>query len=250
MGKLSDNLRIQRHQLKKFKRCYSNFPEGSWKYPPPPDPDLIVHTNEGDLGIEHTRLFRTDHSNGIVRQEQESVEDSIVNRAREIYEQSGGPPVNVAVSFNSNIRLGKKDVSSLSTVLAAIAGRYIPDIGQQFILEAVRFIPRPFPREIDIIFIDRHSKSETFWTVYRGDNVPSLTSEYIEDKIQTKETRREKYLKRCSKVWLLIVETGGSPSSHFEIPSEVVEKIYKSNFDRIFLLRDFGCEVIELKTES
>lgn len=184
-----------------------------------------------------------------MRQEQESLEDRIVNRAREIYEQYGGPPLHVAVSFNSNIRLGKKDVSPLSTFPASIIARYVPDVGQQFVLEAVRFIPRPFPCEVDMIFIDRYSQSETFWTVYRGDTVPSLTSEHIEDKIQNKETRREKYLKRCSKVWLLIVETGGSPSSHFEIPRTVIEKVYKSNFDRIFLLRDFMCEVIELKTE-
>jgi hypothetical protein len=89
-----------------------------------------------------------------------------------------------------------------------------------------------------------------FWTVGRGDTVPTLTSELIEDIIQNKETRRERYLSRCSKIWLLIVETGGLPSSYFQIPKAVVEKIYKSNFDRIFLFRDFMYEVIELKTES
>jgi hypothetical protein len=249
MGKLSDNLRIQRHQLKKFQRCYSDFPQGKWEYASPPDPDLIVHTNEGDLGIEHTRIFRTDHSNGIVRQEQESLEDRIVNRAREIYEQYGGPSLQVAVSFNSNIRIGKKDVSSLSTFLASIVARYVPDVGQQFILEAARFIPRPFPSEIDIIFIGRHSGGEMSWVVYRGDNVPSLTAEHIEDRIQHKEAKRVEYLRRCSKIWLLIVETGGVPSSHFEIPTEVLERVYKSNFDRIFLFGDVRCEVIELKTE-
>jgi hypothetical protein len=249
MEELSDNQKIQRCQLEKFKRCYSDFPEGRWEYPPPPDPDLMVYTNGGVLGIEHTRIFRTDHSNGIVRQEQESLEERIVNRAREIYEQYGGPPLHVAVSFNSNIRLGKKDVASISTFLAGIVARYIPDVGQQVILEASRFIPRPFPREVDIIFIDRYGKSEMFWTVYRGDTVPTLTTELIEDKIQNKEAKREKYLSRCSKIWLLIVETGGAPSSHFDIPRAVVEKVYKSNFDRIFLLKDFGCEAIELKAE-
>lgn len=249
MEKLTDNLKIQRYQLEKFKRCYSDFPEGRWEYPPPPDPDLIVHTDEGDLGIEHTRIFRTDHSNGIARQEQESLEERIVNRAREIYEQYGGPPLRVAVLFNSNIRLGKKDVTSISTFLAGIVARYVPDVGQQFILDASRFIPRPFPSEVNMIFIDRYGKSEMFWTVGRGDNVPTLTPEEVEGKIQNKEAKREQYLSRCSKIWLLIVESGGVPSSHFEIPSAVVEKVYKSNFDRIFLFGDFDCKAIELKTE-
>lgn len=30
----SDNQKIQRYQLEKFKRCYSNIPEGEWESPP------------------------------------------------------------------------------------------------------------------------------------------------------------------------------------------------------------------------
>ena len=128
--------------------------------------------------------------------------------------------------------------------------RYVPDIGRTFQLEGWQFIAQGLSPAIMIIFIDRPSDPrETFWSVESGGAVPELAPEQIRERIQDKEAKLGKYLNKCSKAWLLIVEDGFTLSSYFVISDEVKKQVYKSSFDRIFLFRNFICEAIELNIE-
>lgn len=101
-----------------------------------------------------------------------------------------------------------------------------------------------------MVFIDRPGTScEMLWGVGRGGVVPDLPSDSIRERVQDKESKIPRYLGKCSKVWLLIVEDGFAPSSYFDIPDEVKSENYRSTFDRIFLFRNFSREVIELNVE-
>lgn len=242
MRPLTQNEREQYSHILRFKESFSEFPAGILCFDD--NPDVLVKTSEGILGVEHTRLFWGD------LKEQESLEQRIVDRAKEMYELSGGPPLYVNVSFDSNIKLGLKDIDSIATSLHRIVCRYVPDVGGRFDLEGWRFVSRGFSPSITMIFIDRPSNScEMLWGVGRGGGVPDLALDSIMEKIQAKESRIVKYLGKCSKIWLLIVEDGFAPSSYFVISDEVKRQIYKSKFDRIFLFRNFSCEAIELHVE-
>jgi hypothetical protein len=242
MRSLTQNEREQYSHILRFKDSFSGFPDGILCFDD--NPDVLVKTPEGFLGIEHTRLYWGN------LKEQESLEQRIVNRAKELYVLGGGPPLYVNVLFDPKIRLGVKDIDSIAASLNGIVCRYVPDVGGRFDLEGWRFISGGFSPSIMMIFIDRPGKScELFWSVGRGGAVPDLTSDSIRERIQDKESKIGKYLDKCSKVWLLIVEDGFTPSSYFVISDEAKREIYKSRFDRIFLFRNFNCEVIELNAE-
>jgi hypothetical protein len=196
------------------------------------------------LGIEHTRLYWGN------LKEQESLEQRIVDRAREMYEASGGPPLVVNVLFDSKVRLGVKDSDSIAASLNRLVCSYLPNVGGRLDLEGWRFVSRGFAPAIMKIFIDRPSDPcEVLWGVGRGGAVPDLPPDSIRESIQIKESKINRYLDKCSKVWLLIVEEGFAPSSYFVISNAVKEEIYKSKFERLFLFRNFSREVIVLNVE-
>ncbi len=238
----TQNEREQYSHILRFKESFFDFPEGILCFDD--TPDVLIKTLEGFWGVEHTRLYR------VVLKEKESLEQRIVGRAKEIYESSGGPPLYVTVLFDSKTRLRVRDIDSIAASLNGIACRYIPTVGGSFVLEGWRFVSEGCSPSIQMVFIDRPDNScEMFWGVGRGGAVPDLASEQIIERIRDKETRLGKYLRKCSKIWLLIVEDGFTPSSYFVISDEVKKQTYKSSFDRIFLFRNFSREVIELSVE-
>lgn len=243
MRPLTQNEREQYSHILRFKESFPDFPEGVLCFDD--NPDVLVKTPEGILGIEHTRLYWGE------LKEQESLEQRIVDRAKDMYELSGRPPFYVNVLFDPKIRLGVRDIDLIAASLHRIVCRYVPAVGERFDLEGWRFVSRGFSPSIMMIFIDRPSNScEMLWGVGRGGAVPELASDSIIAKIQAKESKIDKYLGKCSKIWLLIVEDGFAPSSYFVISDEVKKQIYKSSFDRIFLFRNFSREAIELNVES
>jgi hypothetical protein len=242
MKPLTFNEREQYSHILRFKESFADFPEGILCFDD--NPDVIVKTQEGFYGIEHTRLFH-----GALK-EQESLEQRIVDRAKEMYESLGAPPLYVTVLFDSKVRLGVRDIDSIAANLKGIVHGCIPAVGVHSMLEGWKFTPRGYAPSISTIFVDRPKEScEMFWAVGRGGAVPDLAPEQIRERIQGKEAKLGKYLNKCSKVWLLIVEDGFTPSSYFVISDEVKNQVHKSSFDRIFLFRNFRCEVTELRAK-
>ena len=242
MRSLTLNEREQYSHILRFKESFADFPEGILCFDD--NPDVLVKTSEGYYGIEHTRLYWGN------LKEQESLEQRIVDRAKEVYELTGGPPLIVNVLFDPNVRLAVKDIDSIAASLNRLVCSYVPNVGGRFDLEGWRFVSRGFSPSIMTIFIDRPSDScEMLWGVGRGGAVPDLPSNSIRECIQGKESKIDRYLDKCSKIWLLIVEDGFTPSSYFIISDEAKREMYKSRFDRIFLFRNFNCEVIELNAE-
>jgi hypothetical protein len=242
MRSLTQNEREQYSHILRFRESFSDFPKGILCFDD--NPDVLVKNQEDIWGIEHTRLYR-----GVMK-EQESLEQRIVDRAREMYESSGAPPLYATVLFDSKIRLWKRDINVIAANLNEVVSRYVPNVGERFQLEGWRFVLQGFTPAIMMIFIDRPNDScEMFWSVGRSSVVPHLASDQIRERIHDKEARLGKYLSRCSKVWLLVVEDGFAPSGYFVISDKVKECIYKSKFDRIFLFRNFSREAIELHVE-
>jgi hypothetical protein len=242
MRPLTQNEREQYSHILRFKESFSDFPEGILCFDD--NPDVLVKTREGFLGIEHTRLYW-----GSLK-EQESLEQRIVDHAKEMYEESGGPPLYINVLFDPNVRLRVKDIDSIASSLYGLICRYVPHVGERIDLEGWRFVSRGFSPAVMMIFLDRPTAScEMSWGVGRGGVVPDLPSDSIRERIQDKESKKARYLGKCSKVWLLLVEDGFAPSSYFDIPDGLKSENYKSTFDRIFLFRNFSREVIELNAE-
>ena len=119
---LSPNKRRERFQLIRFADIWSEFPLGKRVFAKDEEkPDLIVLTNEGRLGIEHTELqYEPEGAKQIFLREAESLQERVIDKAKQIYDAQNGPNLYLSVQFNESKALTKRTVESVAASLAKI----------------------------------------------------------------------------------------------------------------------------------
>ena len=95
-------------------------------------PDLIVHTDAGEVGIEHTKLLQVEAVPDVVLpQAQEQLQDRVVSRAKAMFEERGGRMLGVIPYFSSdsNNILSKRNVDEAASRLAGVMAHAIQMLG-------------------------------------------------------------------------------------------------------------------------
>jgi hypothetical protein len=260
---MSRNKKEEKYHLERFAESFSEFPNGIRDYAETSadKPDLMVHAPEGIIGIEHTRLFRIPDSPAEpIMQEQEALQNRIVTGAHEAYQAAGGRAAYLLVYFDERVPLRQAEVVMYSGKLTE-AMRFLEiELGSEsnskFLIENWKYnqrFPNGLPPGIHSIHFNYVTKPGfELWGAARTAFIPSLTQERIQAKIGDKEKRLDDYrtrcnqLGRCYQVWLLIVCDLSAPSSHFDLPNDVRAVSYKSNFDRVFLMKLFSNSILPL----
>jgi hypothetical protein len=256
MNRKYDSKREERFHLRVFAKCYSEFPVGRCRYGRPPDPDLVVHTEQGRIGIEHTRLFRIADQPNKPMQRQEALQNRIVTNARDTYRAAGGRDAHLSVYFDDRVTLGKADVAMYSDKLADAMRVIEAELGSHIKADVPiqihnweynRRFPNGLPAGFQLLYFDYVSKPGfECWGVAHGTVVPLLRQDHIQAKIDNKEKRLAGYRANCQQVWLLIVADGSTPSTRFDFPADVRTIPYKSHFDRAFLMESFSNLIVNL----
>lgn len=78
--------------------------------------------------------------------------------------------------------------------------------------------------------------------------IPHLSVADVEAVISKKESLLEGYRTRCQRAWLLIATDAGMRSSHYDVPFEVTECSYFTQFERVFLMTIVHRNLAELYT--
>lgn len=231
----------ERWHLKRFVEICSDFPLGEIVFQD--KPDLLVLTEQEIIGIEHTQLINNEE-NGL--KAQEVLENRIVKKAKEIFENDKDIPIYVYVYFQPGTNLHKRKVSDISQALAALVLNYLPEKGNDANIECWR-LPYTFPSEINHVYIFWFEKATyPLWAVSMAGMVPHLTKEIIANRIQRKEKLLESYLKVCDEVWLLIVLDGFTPAGNWDVDTDVLGAEYMSNFKRVILYNHFTSKYKDL----
>lgn len=252
---------IERNQFERFKNCYSHFPDGTVNHKD--RPDFRVHTKNGIYGIEHTRVFRPKSKQGIVLQEQESLKEETVEKAKALYHKSGDHPNLIVDVFfrshyglkfkNYDTKLTKQKVDGLANSISKFVINNIPDPGSRIVLP--RMNPRTYkrlPKEIKQIAIQRDFKSNNeIWDPSLGGFVPELTPDLIQKSISKKQGDVKKFEVDCLQNWLLIVEAGTKPSKSFDSEKDnFINQTYSTDFDKVFLFRMLDRKVYDLNIQK
>jgi hypothetical protein len=252
---MADN---QKNDLCLFLELFGGLDESSCAFTDVPD--LIVHHNSQVIGIEHTRLYREDSTIPAGRQlrPQEKIHWRLVERAREIFQQRSNRLLWLYITFKEPFDYRQYDIAQEATllaqsVLAALSRSPAsgPDesVGRMQSWKAQQ-LGLPFPAGVDAYdFTVVHKPGLELWAPVYGGAVPTLTPQQLEEVIREKETRLDRYRSRCATVWLLVVTDAGLPSSHFDITEALEHHLFRSSFDRIFLLTPFQRRLIELRTQ-
>lgn len=211
-------------------------------------PDLVLRTDNGFIGIEHTRLV---HSSEHVSLNQDNLQDQIVREAWARYREQGEPPRLVHIHFHPG-RLQKRDIRPYAERIQTFVAQLDLMPGESRHIEAWaanRERNDTLPPQIESIWIDAvETEDESLWGVERSSVVPELTRGLIESRIREKEIHIPAYRTECTYLWLLLVADGFSPATHFIIPHRLAEYPFVSGFDRIFVYHHFKRELLELPT--
>lgn len=235
-------------EIKRFKKHYSGFPKGDIRTgTPQKEPDIVVTIQNGDVGIEITEFYREKGSTSLALQAQESLKESIVEKAQIIYKKEGNPPLIVSIFWSAHVNLNNKDIKSISIKLKSLIANHIPDIEEHVELDEASSLPDG----IATIHIYRIKEfNENDWHNYYSDFIPDCTPERIQQIINEKNIKVSNYRDGFQSLWLLIVALGTRPSSLFNLPQKTLVSTYNSNFDKVFFFDMFTGRVEELNINT
>jgi hypothetical protein len=224
----------------------------------PPDGSLILNSRR--ISIELTELYWDNDSEGVNKKAQESLSGQIITIAQKKYENLNLPPAHVGVSFKDNYgkywpyrsdnNLNSLDKEKLSEHIVQKIIEYFPasDSGCIEVNEFNNNLERLLDPKLSSISITRYPKAiGNCWFTGSGGSIPEITFEIIANCISKKSNILKRYGSLYDNNWLVIVERWNNMSGWFEFADEVITSKYKFDFDKVFILRCWEGEVIELK---
>ncbi len=219
---------------------------------PHEQPDFLVETRQGRIGIEHTEYVRTpDDSGGSSLRAREHNEDKLLWLASREYESRGLPPVTVYVHWNPHRGPTQSNIQERASALAHLVENNVPEVDENVTIRYPHPEWRSLPHEVTSLSIYRWGNiSDNLWTSVRGAFVPTLTPVELQRIMRNKEAKVPSYRQECCEMWLLVVANGFEPSTHCELAPEVEDHQFETDFDRVFFLHHFNGFVRELRVLS
>lgn len=212
-------------------------------------PDFLVHDPRGVVGIEITELHHEPDGQPIPQQGREAVREQLAQRAKAIYDAAGHPAVDCSVHLK-DISLRGSEIGPLAAAIAELAKRNMPSASEFFRWEENDGMHRAhFPDEIDYIRVARYpGLTESFFSAPGSTWVEQLGLSHIGSVLGAKEPSYAVYRKHCTAAWLVILVDGHRMSTWFDDAEQVRAATFRTRFERVFVLRNFNSELIELNT--
>lgn len=238
---------LERRYLDQVRDLLTDFPQGA--IDEREQPDFLVNTADRVIGIEVTELHRANDSQPVPMQGREAVRGQIVQRAKVLYDGGGVPPIDCCVHLK-DLPYRRTDIEPLAAKIAALATRNIPPEGTLSRREQYDWVNREyFPEEVDYIRVARfEGLTESFFGTAGSTWAEPLTPGAVHAVIDTKHGNIDEYLRQCNEVWLVIVTDSRTMSTWFNSAEQVKTETFRTSFSRVFILRNFGNELIELIT--
>ncbi len=251
----------EKRQLELFKNCFVELKDLSIKIIDKDPPDGFFIKDNRKVAIELTELYWNKDSDGVDKSAQESIANQIMYIAKQKYLALGLPPLQVNVSFaddyglikNKNSRnLNSEDKERLSDYIVEKVRIYYPKLTTNSVILDEYDInwKRILDEKINSISIGRFPElTENCWVANGSGVVPGISAEKIIERISSKNERIRKYRFEYDETWLVMLESWTILAGyfHFRHAEDVINKEYKFDFDRAFILRSGEKQVIELK---
>lgn len=236
---------IESGHFKVFRLGLLDFPDGEVLHED--NPDFLVITKTGPLGIELRQLFHPRPKTGPPLQALESIRNAVLEQARELCELRGLPPLFVSVDFDLRRVIPADRQYLIARKLAHLCADFLPSKGKLFELKREPLEPKLLPGEIRGLHIARTGRSH-HWTDIEVGMVLEDARQLLQNAINEKATKMDLYLRRCSRCWLLLSADAFRPSNFIEIDEVTRSHTYESPFERTYFLNCFDGNPIRLRT--
>jgi hypothetical protein len=208
--------------------------------PESPEPDIVV----GAIGIELTELFPL----GTAARGRDSERTSILTSAQRIYNDVGGPPLHVFVSWSAQDRYSSR--SGVATELASLVRQHLPrGDGLLRIGDGGACVSPTLP--IIQLGIGLASSLEAAdWREGDMHEVPACDFGLIHRRLHDEEMKIDRYVDSYEGCWLVFILGAAGPSTWSFVPAGVDAQTFSSRFDRVFLFEYDRRRCTELSIEA
>lgn len=235
----------EREQLEHLRALLPDFPAG--ELIEGEEPDFLI-LGQRTVGIELTELHREPAPGEAPSQEVQAIQERVIRRARDIYVAAGHPPVQCNFHFRGQVV--KTEVERLARLLANVAVRNVPEMGQQNLEEFTWDNRDYFPEVVAGVSVLRHpSIDETFFGGWGPVPAVPLRHQDVQRVVEAKEGKVPAYLTRCDEAWLVIVVDAEFMSTWFHGDDGLLDVPVSSRFTRVLLLSRIAGTVRSIRVE-
>jgi hypothetical protein len=255
------NLKLEKTHVNQFIKLI-------WSYPiiavpqTAPEPDFMVESKDGRIGIEHTQLIRVRDSQNVDIMAHSKIADKIMAEAEALFKSQHELCLMVHVDFRCDyglavsepIQLFNDDIKPLSRFLVDFIVLRLPILSELAVMNSLHFetydwntLTRVLPDKITSIRIYNTSTfQQACWTPSQGGAIPGIFgSVEFREQLTKKNKKPKNYKGDYDEIWLLMVEDSMDLTSYFDFDDQVPELI-QTTFNRVFVLRRAENTVLEL----
>jgi hypothetical protein len=229
-----DSLRkgIEREQFARFRSLCQCGLKGSITQPEPPEPDIVVPTSNGLVGVELTAI----HPNGSQSRWQESEQKELLDLAKKLYRTRGHAPINIWVHWGRSPAILRSNRSILAQRLCdLVAERCSPEWGYLEVADSAltEFGELPIAH---LGFAAASSWDGADWGEGAFHRVAPLGVPEVQAFLDREDPKTRRYREVYASIWVvLLCETAG-PSTWGVTVKDVWRVEFKSSFQRAFLV--------------
>lgn len=230
----------------RFLRLYPNL--AGLKIEVTETPDFITISSDGArIGIELTDLINGKKKGEKFSPAQRySLEDKITLQARDIFIAKYAVPLNLSIAFKDHFQCAYNRIEEVANEISEFVFNQISEKDRNAYFRVT--VDSKLPSICSYIQIGYlPTATEHIWYSGKAMFVPNPEITELENLIRLKEGKLVEYRKKCDLVYLLIIE-GIVPYSWYDNFNEVNRHIYRTNFDKVIVLRNIANRLIELKT--
>ena len=238
---------IEHNHFILFRTMLPDFPKGEvWHED---NPDFLIHTSQGILGLELTRVHKPSSQNS-TEQAFESQSDEIISLAQKHAELRGTPEVYATILFKQFTSLKKKQRLELARIISRIINDKISSEEDIKPLKKFEIRQPNLPEQLSSIhFMIAKEGWRHSWRCARAGWALEDCEELIQKTINEKSKKYQNYLKNCKECWLLLVAEM-KPSGFIHPDKNSIDHIYFSPFERTYFLDCGERRLHILKTEK
>jgi len=225
---------------------YADFPAGV--IAEGENPDFIISTSQGLIGIEVTQLLQEANGAEFVPHEVEKFQRKAVLRAQQVYEKNWGRHVQVRVYFSPGAVADtrKQELAELADGLAEFVRANYQGRSVSCLLQ------RSHPLSlmgVAGIMVDVPKALESCWFAAARSRRMLATYDLLAKRISRKNARLAAYRQSAERVWLLVgTEDSFTPAGNVGVPRNTIQTwSFESDFDKVLVVSGMDSEVWELK---
>lgn len=209
-------------------------------------PDFVLATEQGEIGIEVTKLHREAPASGLGRRQMEGIREQILVAAKKLWDEAGEGPIEVHVHFNHHRTPFKHEIAGAASNLVNFVQSNRPPVGEHLHFSWNDTKLPDGAHAISVVLLGAHTRS--YWLGADSDWEQPLSAEQLQARISSKNQKIARYRAAANVVWLLIVLDSRRFSGWFDLESAALLETYESLFTRTIVFDRFSGIVRELST--